>query len=1280
MARHSLFDISPEDIAQLDDKDLRQLIARLCEAELRRRHLPTSAVLYGGNQDAADGGIDVRVELPADTDISGFIPRPGTGFQSKAEPMSASRILQEMRPESKQTRGGSLRPSIYTLVTLGGAYVIVSSKDSTTDTRLDERRKAMRTAVADLPNSEAIHLDFYDRTRIATWVRDYPGEMLWLRDRIGNGLSGWRPYANWSHTPNSAAGTYFWDDTARFRDLNNPQDDLLTISAGIARLRSILSQPKKGIVRLTGLSGTGKTRLLEALFDPAIGDQPLDPSQAVYVDIGHDSPEPSVTQLANQFVAQSKRAILLIDNCPRQTHDAIAQICKENGSPLSLITVDLDIQDDKPEGTDVFRLQNASEVVIESLLKWRYSNLPESIRRRIAEFSGGNARIAILTAQHLGPEANLADLGDEELFERLFHQKKERDRNLLRAAETLALVYSFDGETMEGNSAELPFLAELAGLDKRAVYRAVVELQRREIIQSRGRWRAILPQPLANWLAKRALQNLPPLQIANAFWHSRKPRLIKSFTHRLSYLHDSNQAKSIARDWLATDGPFASFRRLNQLGVDIINHLAPVAPGATLDLIEQFVSNSDVSQLRTTEFRYRGPMMFLLRKLAYFPEHFYRVVRLLSRFIQAELTSNTGTQDSRTLEELFWAMLSMTQASPQQRRQVVEEWLSSTDNQTQQVGMIALRGLLHAGYLSSSHGCSFGAHAIDYGWWPRTIAEYQDWYGGALEIVRRLATSASPHRAEARRLIADHFRGIWCFGHAFDQLEETAIAVGTQEHWPEGWLAVRQTLGLDAERMEAGLVARLRRLEARLGPNDLCDQIRSYVLTPAYRIADTGHWETGEEYIQGFEAVIDQARQLGREVGKMPEVLGDLWHQLFGPNVFGPNTHQATSFGEGFADTVLDASAAWSYLVQRYQEVEDSQRNPSLLGGFLRGIGLKNRALVDALLRNAIRDPLLAPVFPFLQLSVGIDQAGVQRLLDSIGYAVAPARAYSPLAYGKTTEAMAACDLSRILLGIAALPGGYITAVEILSMHFHGQPGNQTNMAGCLIDCGQQLLRSCPLDVERTAWGYRLKNIAMRCLIGPKGIEVTIALCERIRERGQSTPFIGDELNAVIEAILDLHPTTALDIWLGPETKEKWLDELFQDDIRDPRPLDRVPTQTLLDWAGTDPEIRYPRLARAVPAFKKEDAGMLWSELALMLLRTAPDRAAVFAGFESQFIPHYWSGSLADLLEERRPLIQQFINDQDPRVSSVAQRINDSLLKQIDKARSFEAHRDRGFE
>lgn len=322
--------------------------------------------------------------------------------------------------------------------------------------------------------------------------------------RIGRAFPGWHPVGNWSRAPDHVDGDYLSDDTAGLWDQRNPQDGSLTIGDGIARLRSILSRAG-GIVRLTGLSGTGKTRLLEALFDPRIGDQALDPALAVYADIGAEAPQPSVGQLASQVIAQGRRAVLLLDNCKRETHDAIAPVCKAAGSPISLITVDLDIRDERPEHTDVFRLRNASAAVIESLLERRYPELSREIRSRIAELSDGNARVAILSAGHVHLGTNLADPGDERLFERLFHQRRQADDPLLQGAEALALVYPFDGETTTGDGAELPFLAGLAGLEVRALQRAAGELKRRDILQSRGCWRAILPQPLANRLAKRAL-------------------------------------------------------------------------------------------------------------------------------------------------------------------------------------------------------------------------------------------------------------------------------------------------------------------------------------------------------------------------------------------------------------------------------------------------------------------------------------------------------------------------------------------------------------------------------------------------------------------------------------------------------------------------------------------------------------------------------------------------------------------------------------------------------
>jgi hypothetical protein len=77
-----MFEVTPEDIAQLDDEQLRTLVALLCEAELRQRGYSTAGVTWGGDQTAKDGGLDVRVSLPPDKSIEGYIPRQSTGFQT----------------------------------------------------------------------------------------------------------------------------------------------------------------------------------------------------------------------------------------------------------------------------------------------------------------------------------------------------------------------------------------------------------------------------------------------------------------------------------------------------------------------------------------------------------------------------------------------------------------------------------------------------------------------------------------------------------------------------------------------------------------------------------------------------------------------------------------------------------------------------------------------------------------------------------------------------------------------------------------------------------------------------------------------------------------------------------------------------------------------------------------------------------------------------------------------------------------------------------------------
>ena len=124
----NLLEITGDDIARLDDADLRALIGLLCEADYRLAGLSTKGITWGGHQDARDGGLDVVVRSETPPPQNSFVPRCITGFQVKKPDMTKTKIISEMKPK------GVLREEIKNLIQENGSYIIVSSGASTTYT------------------------------------------------------------------------------------------------------------------------------------------------------------------------------------------------------------------------------------------------------------------------------------------------------------------------------------------------------------------------------------------------------------------------------------------------------------------------------------------------------------------------------------------------------------------------------------------------------------------------------------------------------------------------------------------------------------------------------------------------------------------------------------------------------------------------------------------------------------------------------------------------------------------------------------------------------------------------------------------------------------------------------------------------------------------------------------------------------------------------------------------------------------------------------------------
>ena len=1037
-----MFDITGQDISLLSDEDLRTLVGRLCEAELRRNNLTPLDVTWGGNQNATDGGLDVRVASAAALPLGSVIVRRDVGYQVKAEDMPRGKIRAEMRSAD------SLRASIQELADLSGAYIIVSSKGSVSHSALSERKRAMRDAVADLPNANSLFLDFYDRNRLATWVRDHYGIVAWVRERLGKAIPGWRPYGDWPVSNEGGDELYLVDDALR---IQGPGLSGQSVSAlkGIELIRTVLSRAR-GVVRLVGLSGTGKTRLAEALFDGRVGEGSLPPELAIYTNLS-DGPNPQPVTLAMELTAQKRRQILVIDNCPPELHGRLSAICRKTESELSLLTIEYDVREDQPEGTDVFDLQPSSDDLIEKLLLRRVDGLSHVNAHSIAKFANGNARVALALASTLESGESVASLRDADLFERLFRQRQDSSNSLLLSAQACSLAYSFQGaDTSNGEEAELTKLALVVGKEVRSLYSDISELQRRDLLQRRGVWRALLPHAIANRLAAMALENLLPGDLQQLF-ATAPPRLLKSLSRRIGYLHTSVQAGRIVREWLADGGWLGQFEGLNELERAMLVNVAPVAPDSVLDGIERaFLRRRNLGiQLEGEEFR------TLLLSLAFESELFDRSVALILDLIEFEAPGPYANQVRNSFSSLFHLYLSGTHASVEQRVAVIDALLWSSSAPRRDLGFSALDGMLQSGHFSSVHQFDFGGRPRDYGYFPKSREDGLHWFKSALALCVTHDARCGDTSTRIRKILAKHLRGLWIEIGIFDEVSDICRQFQERSFWPEGWNAIRSIRRYRKEPPLEEKDTRLTAIEQMMRPSSLVERIRAQVLRNV-RDAwdDLDYRDFDAQYARKEQAIIEIGRMLAENQETLDELMPEL--VICGTGVtLGP-------LAKGLVDAANGRRELWDRLVAQFSVSDPNIRSTELLSCYLFNLQSVDADLTETLLSESLNDSRLSDWFPVLQARVAVSRDGIVRLKQSLVVGNIPADRFRGLAYSRTSlDDHAIAELTPMIL---RLQSGFDVALEIVWMHIAVEKREKRPLSPELLAAGRAIIEACEFD------------------------------------------------------------------------------------------------------------------------------------------------------------------------------------------------------------------------
>jgi len=1260
-----MFDVTGQDISLLSDEDLRTLIGRLCEAELRRHGGSPVHAIWGGNQNAPDGGVDVRVASTVTFAPDAALSRSNVGIQVKAEEMPRAKILAEMKPK------GSIRSSIQELATLGGSYIIASSKSSITDSALADRKQAMRDAIEDIPNAAQLHLDFFDGDRIATWVRDHASLVTWVRERIGRPIAGWRPYEDWAGSHEGLAGTYLLDDSLRIQGPTS-KGESESVLQGIEHLRKILSE-ERGVVRLVGLSGVGKTRLAQALFDDRIGQAALAPDTAIYANLSDDL-VPQPIAVATELVALQRYQVLIVDNCTPALHRKLCEIATRVDSKISLLTVEYDVQDDQPEGTEVFELRPSSDDLIEKLLLRRVEGLSQVNAATIAKFASGNARVALALAQTVDKNESVASLNDVELFQRLFRQRQESSNSLLLSARACSLAYSFQGDDLsDADEAELSKLAAAVGTGARTLYTDVVELKRRDLVQQRGVWRALLPHAIANRLAATALENIPPQDfdrlIANA-----SLRLLKSISRRLGYLHTCEAAQKTVKRWLADGGILGRAEDLSETGLAMLRNVAPVDPEATIDAVERAMVRCRTSGrgLVGEEFR------TLLMSLAFDAGLFDRCTALILELIEFEKPGGYANQVRNSFPSLFHLYLSGTHATIEQRCSVVDGLLKSSSEVRHELGFKALEAMLQTNHFSSFHQFDFGARSRDYGWHPKSGQDVRHWYTSVLSLCASYDAHDTDTSRRVRKILGEHLRALWSEVELHDEVETICREFQARRFWPEGWAGIRAIRRRRDESLPAEEDAKLSSLQAMLAPQSLVEQVCSRVLRSerdAYDDIDFRDYEA--QFARQQRDLIELGKALAVEATTLDGLMGELIQCSTGMTL-GP-------FAKGLVEGTSDRRTLWQKLTASFRHSDPAHRSPELLACYLFNLQPVDAGMTEKILTECLQDTELSEWFPYFQKRVQISADGLGRLKESLARKNAPAERYRGLGWTSKLEDSVLLELVPMIL---QLPDGFDVAADCIYMRIVQERRDQRPLSLELMAAGRIVVEACEFSRQLNREVHAVEEIIEACLESPETTSTVELVLDRLRAALSNYSVGFTEENRILGALLVTQPFTVLNNVFAPGRADARIGArgMFDHDYLVGSPLDRVPEATLLAWCDEDSNIRYPLIAsKMVPfAINPQTDTPAWKSSALALLDRAPNRIKVLSHYIRHFQPMSWSGSRSSTWEKNVRLLDQFEDHPDSDFTAFAKQQQKEHKAALDELKiqelATERHENESFE
>ncbi|EPU3724882.1 hypothetical protein [Escherichia coli] len=877
------------------------------------------------------------------------------------------------------------------------------------------------------------------------------------------------------------------------------------------------------------------------------------------------------------------------------------------------------------------------------------------------------------------------------MFNRLFEQRNHPDGHLREQAEILSLVYSFSISSPDAATDELEILGVLSGYPKIQLFKAVTKLMERHIVQKRSHWRAILPHAIANKLAASALNSIPIDQLRTTFEAPDRQRLLMSFAHRLGLLHSHAVAKEIVEAWLQPEGLLGKIIDLDDVSTRILNYIAPVAPGALLERIEETLVTSNFEHFKSRYNPQRTAIIKLLQLLAYESKYFERCIKLLIRIADQESASNNYDSARNKIKRFFQPYLSGTHASLEQRVAIMNECIDSSMAERRRMGIEMLETALGGPPWTGFGINEFGARPRDYGFRP-SYDELVAWLFAFIDILVRLGTSGVPElEDDARRILADKFRWIWRHGGIRSKLIDAARKLHAHRPWGEGWKAVRSTIYFfhtkrkdneDVEPLPEILVT----LERELEPKDLVSAIMAYVLSNRrdFWALDADYEHQGTNKFSEIRKILcAKAFKLGHEFAVSSHGLDELCPNLF----LRDGMPYRVEFGKGLANGAPDLRIYWQQLVIQLDLQHKSQRDVSVIRGFIEETHSIDSALAQELLDQCAQHSELRFELVNLHPWQEFTEIDLDRCMSLLDDSDIQPHMYGAILWGEQFSNLPESRVLELAQRLLSKPNGDEVVLEALSMKL-ADKGDATDTLGLAlrtigISAAIQRFQRDHNDLG----GYL--DYAME-----RVIDATLRFDGNEAEKLEwlNTIFaVVDEHFGYIYSFEDAIGITAA--WMpkeflsrifdGTEDQQQRRLHFINHDDSHQSPIAKIDVDILIEWCRTtkDPQV-WASVASGINLWSKdgEQSPICLQDDALRFLEASPEPRAVLEIFAEHVAPSSWFGSRANVMQPRVEAIGQLVTHERADISKSARAVYEKLTDWVEKEKERERLEDEALE